>query len=142
MKTLNMHWLIAAAALAVAAGSASAQTYKAEIPFSFRAGRATMLPGAYRIELLPSFSGAVLARVSNMDTSRSVTLFANVDLATPKTLKDVGKAVVAFNCNAEKCELTSLWSGGSDSSFRFIEPAHSRNEAQMASVNIALTKAE
>ena len=141
MKTLNMRWLIAAAALAVAAGSASAQTYKAEIPLSFRAGRATMLPGAYRIELLP-FSGAVVARVSSLDTNRSVTLFAQVDLATPKEAKDARKAVITFDCNGEKCELTRLWNGVSDSAYRFIEPAHSRNEAQMASVSIALTKAE
>jgi len=142
MKNLNMRWLIAAAALAVAAGSASAQTYKAEIPLSFRAGRAIMAPGAYQIQLVVSQTNLLTVRVNNLDTKRSVLVFAEIDDHTPKALKLAGKPVIALECAGDKCELTRLWSGGDSASVRFVEPSHSKHEAQMASVNIELTKAE
>jgi hypothetical protein len=142
MKTLNMRWLIAAAALAVAAGSASAQTYKAEIPLSFRAGRATMAPGAYQIQLVASQTNLISVRVHNLDTKRSVLVFAEIDGYTPKALTQSGKPVIAFECTGGTCDLTRLWSGGNGASVFFVKPSHSKHEAQTASVNIELTKAE
>ena len=51
MKSSTIRTMIAAAALAVAAGTASAQTYKAEIPVSFRAADKLMLPGSYEVKV-------------------------------------------------------------------------------------------
>ena len=48
MKQLTMN-LVAAAVVVLAAGSASAQTLKAEIPFTFQAAGAMMTPGTYQI---------------------------------------------------------------------------------------------
>ncbi len=58
MKKLTTKLMIAAAALVVAAGAASAQTMKAEIPFAFRAGDKVMAAGTYRVETLSTQTGA------------------------------------------------------------------------------------
>jgi hypothetical protein len=144
MKNLNTRWLIAAAALAVAVGSASAQTprYRADIPVSFRAGSTTMLPGSYEINLAPTASGGIVARVTNLDTHRVAQVFAARDSDTLTSLKKEGKAAMSFDCGGGQCQLTGLWGGTNDSGFRFMAPKHLHNEARMASLNIELTKAE
>ena len=45
MKNFTMNMTLAVAALTLAAGTASAQTVKAEIPFAFRVGGQIMQPG-------------------------------------------------------------------------------------------------
>ncbi len=52
MKTLTMHSVVAVAALAVAAVSASAQTYKAEIPMAFHAGANALPAGTYKLDVV------------------------------------------------------------------------------------------
>src|SRR5690348_9656660 len=49
MTNLSNRMMIAAAAIAVAAGVASAQSMTAEIPFAFRAGEKMMPAGTYRV---------------------------------------------------------------------------------------------
>src|SRR5580700_2722631 len=49
MKNFTMQLTIAAAALVAVAGSASAQTYKAEIPMAFHAGSNAMAAGSYEV---------------------------------------------------------------------------------------------
>jgi len=144
MKTLNMRWLIAAAALAVAVGSASAQTsrYRAEIPLSFRAGNNMMLPGSYEIDLSPTAGGGTVARVTNLDTHRSAQVFADRDSDTSASLKKAEKAAMSFECGGGQCQLTRLWGGANHDDFRFMAPKHPHNEAQTASLNVELTKAE
>ena len=46
MKSMMTRWMIAAAAMTAVAGSAAAQTYKAEIPLSFQVGSKMMRPCA------------------------------------------------------------------------------------------------
>ncbi len=50
MKKLTTKFMIATAALVVAAGAASAQIMTASIPFEFRAGNRVMAPGTYRVD--------------------------------------------------------------------------------------------
>ena len=73
MKSLTTNCMIAVAALAAAAGSASAQVLKAEIPFTFRAGKALMPPGSYELNLgaAPSRTFFILR---NAQTKASVML--------------------------------------------------------------------
>lgn len=140
MKSLNMGWLIAVAALAVAAGSASAQTFKAEIPLAFRAGSTQMLPGSYQIDLLKSDTNAIFARVQNLDTNRSILVYAPVDYKIPPAMKSTDKAVLDFACNEGDCTLARLWDGRGEVTYKFLTPR--KHEAQMATVHVALTKTE
>ena len=63
MNTNTMKMMIAAAALVVAAGSASAQTFKAEVPVAFQVGNKTMAPGSYDVRLSVSGAGATVVVV-------------------------------------------------------------------------------
>ena len=54
MKSMTTNLMIAAAALAITSGVASAQQYHADIPFAFRAGNATLAPGRYAVAIKPN----------------------------------------------------------------------------------------
>ena len=54
MKSLTTNLMLAAAALIVVAGSASAQVMTAEIPFAFNANGAHLAPGTYRLTVVVS----------------------------------------------------------------------------------------
>ena len=73
MNSLTMNCMIAVAALAVTAGSASAQVLRAEIPFAFRAGNTLMAPGAYDLNMAVSPSRTYFL-LRNAETKRSVML--------------------------------------------------------------------
>ncbi|HLK70276.1 MAG TPA: hypothetical protein VKU19_42895 [Bryobacteraceae bacterium] len=117
MKSSTTRWMIAAAALAVAAGSASAQTYKANIPMAFRAGNTVLAPGSYLIRSVknatPTFS------VFNLETRRSVLLVANANADAPKGWREGGDPKLSFICGGEACTLQTLWSGSDPFSYRF-----------------------
>src|SRR5207247_7890233 len=70
MTTFTTRMMIAAATVVVAAGVASAQTLKAEIPFTFRAGNKLMAPGTYRVSSLNHMSGIPIFRIAN-DNARA-----------------------------------------------------------------------
>jgi hypothetical protein len=102
--------LIAAATLLVAAGGASAQTLKAEIPFAFRVGATLMTPGTYTVTL-PNMNTQAL-RLSHVDGGGSVMFLvvarnANKDWIATRTPK------VAFACVDGQCSLSSVWDGES-----------------------------
>ena len=140
MKNSNMRWLIAAAALAVAAGSASAQTFKAEIPLAFRAGTTQMAPGAYQIDMLKSNTNVTLARVMNLDTNKAVLVVAPADYNTAIKSKSEGKAVIDFSCSEGRCSLARLWDGRGEFTYKFATPR--KHEAQVATISVPITKAE
>src|SRR4051812_25960655 len=73
-KTMKLNTLtltFAAVAMMAAAGTASAQNLKAEIPFSFQAAGATMHPGAYSV-ILRSAANGTIVQIRNEDEGRSV----------------------------------------------------------------------
>src|SRR5882757_6828449 len=68
-KTMKLNTLtltFAAVAMMTAAGTASAQRLKAEIPFSFRAAGTRMHPGAYSVKMSSAGSGTIV-RIENED---------------------------------------------------------------------------
>jgi len=71
MTNFTKTLMLAAAACTIAAGSAAAQTYQAEIPFTFRAGSATLAPGRYAITVSHLTVGKFLV-VREMDTHKSI----------------------------------------------------------------------
>ncbi|HXA51242.1 MAG TPA: hypothetical protein VNV86_13090 [Candidatus Acidoferrum sp.] len=103
---LNTHTLtIAAVAMLAAAGTASAETLKAEIPFSFQAAGTRMLPGAYSVKINSAGSGSIV-QIRNDDEGRSVmTLPRSVNTAWTATRASV---VLSFACTGGNCELSSL----------------------------------
>src|SRR5215471_13394266 len=97
MKSLTTKLMIAAAALAVATGAASAQTMKADIPFAFRAGGQMLPAGEYRVEMKGPHATVVL---SNFKERRSGILMAISASDAPKDWRDSGTGVLGFECGA------------------------------------------
>src|SRR5258708_35623931 len=73
MTNFTTRMMIAAATLVVAAGGASAQTLKAEIPFTFRAGGVVMEAGKYTV-VANHKSGQPGDRRYNENEQRSILL--------------------------------------------------------------------
>jgi len=109
--------MIAAAALVVAAGSASAQSYKAQIPMAFSASGAVMEPGSYEIRAVHAASPTYY--VQNLETKRSVLVVAGSKADPPKAWKDSGAPRIGFACWEDGCALTSLWDGQAFAADRF-----------------------
>jgi hypothetical protein len=138
MKNATMTMMIAAAALAVVAGSASAQTYKAEIPMTFKAGSVLMTPGSYRVDVNEM---SRVIRVANEDTGKTVALLPLPGGDVPKTWRAAGKPVFAFTCAEGSCSLSRMWNGKDASDLRFSAPksVHGENVAQLL---VTLDRAE
>jgi len=138
MKTATLRTMIAAAALAVAAGTASAQTYRAEIPLTFRAGNTTMLPGAYRINTKLA-GGSVVVYFSNMDTHQNVILLSGPSEDVPKAWKDKALPVIAFECTEGSCTASKLWAGPGESAYDLPQGSH-KGEAKIALVTLTAVR--
>jgi hypothetical protein len=100
MKSLTTKLMIAAAAL-VAAGSASAQVLKADVPFAFQANGKTMAAGVYQVHTTGS-RGVMTIRGKH-----------SVALAVPLTGIDAkeASAKLVFSCSRGGCALAQVWTG-------------------------------
>jgi hypothetical protein len=142
MKTLTMNTMIAVAALTVAAGSAAAQSYKAEIPMSFRAQGAVMAPGAYEFHVV-STSGQTLVSMRSVANKSGMTLLSFPGSDVPKAWQAAGRAVVSFVCYGRTCSLRSLWDGRGASTIELPVRKLPAAEAERASiVTLSLAKAD
>jgi hypothetical protein len=105
MKLTALRLTFAAGALLAAISTASAQTYKAEIPFSFEARNVHMEPGAYTLTLSRS-GGTVLADVHSIDERRSVLAlpYYSDSPATPQE----STPVLTFACAEGRCQLMQM----------------------------------
>lgn len=141
MKNLTHRLMIAAAALAVTAGSALAQTrtYTAEIPHAFQAGKTQMQSGSYVFKVEPQ-GGNSIVTVSNLDTNKKIYLLPSAGPDAPKAWSDAGKPVVALACADGQCALQSLWDGHNSSVYRFAPPKPVR-ETRFVSMLIPLRPA-
>jgi len=130
--------MLAAVACAIAAGNAAAQTYHAEIPFAFRAGKTAMAPGAYDI----SFSGVTSGKfmtVRNTETRESVLLLPTSFTGDRKT---VSVPKLRFAC-ASYCALESLWVGGWGGAYKLFPPRLGPNEtARVMTIELTHVKAD
>lgn len=141
MKNAITHWMIAAAALAIAAGSASAQTFKAEIPFSFRAAEKTMQPGSYRISV--SKRGDMASFVLfNADTRTSAILAAGAISSVQKEWRAGAQPVFAFECAASTCRLRQMWDGSGGFAYLFPRGHASAGEVRVAVIALSPMKAD
>jgi hypothetical protein len=126
MKRLTMNLMIAAAALAAVAGSASAQTLNAEIPFAFRAGNKLMAPGSYRVTVKRG-SGSTMFHFQAADTGRGIMLAEHTAGDPPKAWRNTG-ARLAFECDASRCALREVWTGTGDRVYHFEGPRLGRDD--------------
>jgi hypothetical protein len=136
MKRMKLNYLFAAAALAAGASSASAQSLlKAEIPFTFHAGRSIMDPGSYEVRLPEGVSSYVTLR--NIDTGKSVL----APYQSPQeTSGRAGLPRLTFACGGARCILHQVWPGGLNRGYNLSAPKFGQGEAVVGR-EVRLTKA-
>jgi hypothetical protein len=139
MKNLTRKMMVAAAALVVAGGVASAQSMKAEIPFRFQASGGWLEPGTYSIQR--TSNAATIYRIANLDTSGAVVAMPRFTMSYYNANATQGKLV--FECVASQCALVQLWDGPRGVAYEFSRPKRSKGEAALASmISIRMEKAE
>ncbi|HTS60478.1 MAG TPA: hypothetical protein VMH28_00565 [Candidatus Acidoferrales bacterium] len=137
MKTTMKQLMVAAAVLALAAGAATAQTLKAEIPFSFTAGGKVMAPGSYDVRLKDVDN---LVTLSNFEARQSAMLLPGGRSTPAKEWRAKGDPVLVFECGAGRCSLIRLWAGGGNMALSI--PHHNPGREEQASLTlIPMTRA-
>ena len=99
MKKLTTRFMIATAALVVAAGAASAQTMTASIPFEFRAGGRVMEPGTYSASLSRS-GGALIIRLLNSHSGEQAIVLGQIPVDPQKAWTASGEGRLVFECTS------------------------------------------
>jgi hypothetical protein len=142
MNSLTMNCMIAVAALAVTAGSASAQVLRAEIPFAFRAGNTLMAPGAYDLNMAVSPSRTYFL-LRNAETRRSVML-ANFNVGdVTKSWKAKRLPTLGFECVDARCALRELWTADDSNAYYFRSPKLGRDgDVHVAEIVMTRLKAD
>ena len=140
MKQLTTN-LMAVAVVALAAGSASAQALKADIPFTFQVSGVTMSAGTY-VVMSPSNSGSKYVVLRNTDTNKSVmAMYTPNDPA--KELKAQGRAGIQFECGGPQCALRQIWTDSGSPAYAFRGPKlGSDGDKHMAFIPLTTVKAE
>ena len=129
MKKLTTRFMIAAAALVVGAGAASAQigtTITAQIPFEFRVGNQTLAPGTYAVDRLVQSSAPVF-RLWNARLRRSAILLPQAQVDPQKGWAD-GRPKLVFACIGSRCALAELWAGSESYAYTFSHPKRGKDE--------------
>jgi hypothetical protein len=112
MKNFTLKSLIAVASMTVAAGIASAQALKVEIPFSFRAGETLMAPGTYRVIANSSALHTPAIQIRRQDEGGGIMMLANARDAETQW-RTAGVPKVQFNCLDGRCTLARVYDGTS-----------------------------
>jgi hypothetical protein len=117
MKKLTTKLMIATAALMAAAGSASAQTLRANIPFEFRAGDRVMAPGTYSLDY-SRLGGIQVFRLSNVHSGGTIALLPQAPVDPQKGWSE-GDPKLAFACVGGSCALAEIWTGSESHAYTF-----------------------
>lgn len=141
MKSSTKTMTLAIAAVAMAAGTVSAQTMKAEIPFAFRVGKQIMQPGEYRVHVLPNRSGVPILALANRETNQSALVVSAYRNAPSKAWAAAGNAKLSFTCGAGPCTLTRAWSGEGDA-FNFPHTLAKDGEMRTAEITLRPDRAD
>ena len=145
MTKFTTRMMIAAATLVVAAGAASAQTMKAEIPFTFRAGPGgtVMEPGTYNVTRITRQSTPPLFRLSEVDARHPILLMPGAAGDAKKAWQAAGKAVLYFECTANNCALAAIWEGADAPAYEIRKPKMGKDEpVRVALVEMRAEKSE
>jgi hypothetical protein len=133
MTNFTKNFLVAAAALAVAAGGASAQSLKADIPFAFQVHGKVMPAGTYRVDQI---TAADVYRFRNDHSGQAVLVLPATKHDARKEWKAEGSAKLAFECGPASCALTELWDGTARPSYTFHRPKNVDMGTRIAIVNM------
>jgi hypothetical protein len=128
MTKFASRFLVAAATFVVAAGTTSAQTMKAEIPFTFRANGQVLPAGTYRVNLQFDTLAVPVVYFHNDDGHHAAMVKANAPHDPPKSWRASGKAMLAFECGISHCSLVEAWGGTERPAYRFPVPRLAKNE--------------
>jgi len=140
MTNFTTRMMIAAATVVVAAGVASAQTMKAEIPFTFRAGDKMMPAGTYHVANVNHQTSTPMFHIAN-SASRAAVVLVPRSAADPKSAwtKD-GAPMLAFECSGSDCALTAVWTGAHTPAYNISHPKLG-NEGPMRVATISMRPA-
>lgn len=138
MKRLTMNFLLAAAAVTAGAVSASAQSMKAEVPFSFHAGSKLMPAGAYTVQMEYS-AGSPRVALHNVDSGKAMFLPVAFVGEPARAWKDTEKARIQFDCAESRCVVRQVWPGSASVSYHIAGPNFGRHEA-VRTTEIGLTR--
>ena len=108
MTSFTKTSLVAAAALLIVAGAASAQTLKADIPFAFHVADKTLPAGSYTVDRIAD--GPVYL-LRNENGSGGAAALGQAPHDPPKAWKAEGSPKLVFRCGESTCTLTDLWDG-------------------------------
>jgi hypothetical protein len=132
MTRLTTKLMIAAAAL-VAAGAASAQTMKADIPFAFQASGKVMAAGAYEVDLRAT-AGTV--------TMRSWDKGGVVAMPIARRGGAVREPKLVFACVRGTCSLSQIWHGSGTGLVFRTPKSDPREQASLAVIPLRPAAAE
>ena len=141
MTNFTTKLMIAATTLMVAAGCASAQSLKAEIPFNFRVADKVLPAGTYQLSNVQLASGNPLFRIAGSDGAA---------LALPKSSGDANRAwtaarqaVLSFECVENRCSLATVYTGSGANAYNISHPKAGAGEpVRMATVFLHADKAD
>lgn len=122
MTNLTTRMMIAAATVVVAAGVASAQSMKAEIPFSFRAGNTMMAAGTYQVTNLGLQSGGPMFRLAAAGGRNTIALLPRAASDAKKDWEKAGNPLLRFECAGANCFLAAVWTGPGTPQYNFSHP--------------------
>ncbi len=143
MTRLTTTLMIAAASFVAAAGNASAQTMKAEIPFSFRAAGTLMQPGTYEIKKTVTPGAAPYISVRSEENGKGVLITQIIGADTPKEWMASGAPRAMFECAGERCVLREVWAGAGSTAYRIHAPKLEGDEpVRTAEIRLSVVKAD
>ena len=125
MKSMTTNLMITAAALVIATGVASAQQYRADIPFAFRAGGKTLAPGNYTVTVRTGQQSMVFLTDAQTLHS-SVVLPMSSDITKSPTGDST--PVLTFACGSSRCSLAQIWTGPASPALTFAQPRPGKDE--------------
>lgn len=120
MKTLTNKLMIVAAAVAAAAGTASAQSMIVKVPFSFSVEKSEMPAGNYTVTRLHQSGGQPIFNLRNTDTNRARLIVPLVAVDTGA--KAYGDTKLVFRCLEGDCRLAQIWTGSLAGAYQLAPP--------------------
>ena len=136
MKSLTNKLMIAAAAMAAVAGAASAQSMKAEVPFSFQVAGVVMPAGTYNVTTSSRATSIPMFRLLNTETHRPVLVMPSGSHEDARQYTD---AKLVFSCGTGTCALAQIWTGSGSGAYDLHTSKAGRTEAAL--IAIPLNKA-
>jgi len=127
MTNFMTRMMIAAATLVVAAGGASAQVMKADIPFAFRAAGVVLPAGTYRVTTDNHLNGHPYFQIRSVDGGQSIITVGMTPHDPKKEWRAGGAPVLSFQCGTGPCALAEVWTGA-DSAYVVPRPKLGRDE--------------